>query len=249
MSDAEPTPDRPEVSRRRFRQFIPRPSTAVAGGVAPWARVAASDRRPIPLERAVGSLTGLLLPAAVEPRPRPQAAVLVPLFERAGDTAVVLIRRSLSLMSNPGDLAFPGGRLERDERAVDAALREADEEVGLSPGSVNLLGRLAVVNRTRVRERVVPYVGTMTAEPCLRAHPGEVDAVLTLSLSDLAAAGVYWEEEWTMPGQASRLLPFFADAAILGDDVIWGMTAAVLRELLTAVLAPGPAPGPESPIA
>ncbi|MFZ0170792.1 MAG: CoA pyrophosphatase [Acidimicrobiales bacterium] len=243
MSDAEPTPDGSELSRRRFRQFIPRPGSAVVGGPAPWSSMAAGDRRPITLERAVASLGSLLLPAAVEPDPPPHAAVLVPLFERAGDTAAVLIRRALSLMSNPGDLAFPGGRLEPGERAVDAALREAEEEVHLSPGSVSVLGRLAVVNRSRRSERVVPYVATMAAEPSLRPDPGEVDAVLIVSLSDLAADGVYWEEEWTIPGEGSRRLPFFADQACLGDDVIWGMTALVIRELLVAVLASGPHSG------
>jgi len=66
-----------------------------------------------------------------------------------------------------------------------------------------------------------------------------VDAVLLVGLSDLAADGSYWEEEWTIPGQGSRRLSFFAHPQALGDDVIWGMTATVIRELLTAVLTPG----------
>jgi 8-oxo-dGTP pyrophosphatase MutT (NUDIX family) len=149
----------------------------------------------------------------------------------------VLIRRSLFLMSSPGDLAFPGGRLEPGERALDAALREADEEVALDPKSVSVLGRLTVVNRARGHERVVPYVGLLQTEPALRRDPSEVDAILTVSLSDLAADGVYWEEEWQIPGEASRCLPFFADTEALGDDVLWGMTAMVIRELLSAILA------------
>jgi len=237
--DAEAAREAPEVHRHRFRQFIPRPSSAIAGGLAPWSARAEGERRPIPLDRAAASLRGLLVPASVEPEPRPHAAVLIPLFERAGDTTTVLIRRSLSLMSNPGDLAFPGGRLEAGERAIEAALREAEEEVGLSPDSVSVLGRLAVVSRARRSEGVVPFVGTLAAEPSLEGHPGEVDAVITVALSDLAGEGVYWEEEWQVPGQGSRLLPFFADPGVLGDDVIWGMTATVIRELLSVVLAPG----------
>lgn len=236
--DAEPTPVAP-APPRRFRQFIPRPSSALAGGPAPWSAVAAGERRPISLERAAAALEGGLLPASEDPHPRPDAAVLIPLFERDGETAAVLIRRSLALMSNPGDVAFPGGRLDPGERAIDAALREAEEEIGLSPGSVSVLGRLPVVKRARGRERIVAYVGTLPAEPSLRPEPGEVDAVLTVLLSDLAAEGVYWEEEWQIPGEGSRLLPFFAHAEALGDDVVWGMTAVLIRALLTAVLAPG----------
>ncbi len=228
----------PPLSTRRFRQFIPRPPSASRGGPAPWTGRAVGG---LSLGRVVSRLTPILVPPADEPEHRPHAAVLVPLFERAGEAVVVLIRRSLWLMSNPGDLAFPGGRLEPGERPLDAALRVAHEEVGLDPVTVSLLGRLAVVNRARSPERVVPYVGVLAAEPALSPQPGEVDAVITVSLSDLIAEGVYWEEEWQIPGDGPRRLPFFANPEALGDDVIWGMTAMILREMLTAVTAAPPA--------
>jgi 8-oxo-dGTP pyrophosphatase MutT (NUDIX family) len=195
------------------------------------------QRSTISLDRVATALGHVLTPPLEEPEHRPHAAVLVPLFERAGDSHVVLIRRSLFLMSSPGDLAFPGGRLEPGERALDAALREAEEEVALDSRTVTVLGRLTVVNRARGHERVAPYVGLTRTEPTLRRDPGEVDAILTVSLSDLAADGVYWEEEWQIPGEAPRKLPFFADPEALGDDVLWGMTALVIRELLSAVLS------------
>ncbi|MGO8874187.1 MAG: NUDIX hydrolase [Acidimicrobiales bacterium] len=233
--DAETTPD---AEGRRFRQFIPRPLSAAPGGPAPWSAMASAERRPIALQRAIGSLEGVVAPAGA-PDVRPTAAVLVPLFERDGEATTVLIRRSLVLMRNPGDLAFPGGALEPGEHPVHAALREAHEEVGLRPGSVSVLGRLATVSRAIGSELVVPYVGILAGEPELRPQPAEVDAVLLVGLADLAADGSYWEEEWTIPGQGSRRLPFFAHPQALGDDVIWGMTAMVIRELLSAVLAPG----------
>lgn len=194
------------------------------------------ERSPIPLGRVVASLTGLLLPAFVEPDPRPHAAVLVLLFERHGDTATLLIRRSLSLATNPGDMAFPGGRLEPGERALDAALREAEEEVGLSAGFVSVLGRLPAVTRGPRGDSVVPYVGVVAGEPTVRAEPGEVDGIIEVALSDLAGEGSYWEEIWQIPGAGTRLLAFFAHCEPLADDVVWGMTAMVLRGLLSAVL-------------
>lgn len=239
--DTADAPEAGELGLRRFRQFIPRPSSAAAGGPAPWAAVSSEHRSPLSLGRVAAALEPVLAPPSEEPEHRPHASVLVPLFERDGDTRVVLIRRSLLLMSSPGDLAFPGGRLEPAERALDAALREAEEEVALDPLSVSVLGRLTVVNRARGHERVVPYVGLLGSEPVLRRDPNEVDAILTVSLSDLAADGVYWEEEWQIPGEASRRLPFFADPHALGDDVLWGMTAMVIRELLGAVLSAPPA--------
>jgi 8-oxo-dGTP pyrophosphatase MutT (NUDIX family) len=235
--DAGGAPGASDARLRQFRQSIPRPTSAAAGGPAPWADMTPEHRSPISLERVAAALRPVLAPAFEEPEHRPHASVLVPLFERAGDTCVVLIRRSFYLMSSPGDLAFPGGRLEPGERALDAALREAEEEVALDPQSVSVLGRLTVVNRALRHERVVPYVGLLPSTPSLRRHPGEVDAILTVALSDLAADGVYWEEDWQIPGNAPRLLPFFADVRALGDDVLWGMTAVVIRELLTTVLS------------
>ncbi len=236
-------PDTPEASspviepwNRPFRQRIPRPASASAGSPAPWSGLPICERRSIGLDRAVADLSELLLPVSREPEPRPQAAILVTLFERDGDALTALIRRPLSMASNPGDLAFPGGRLEPGENAAAAALREAEEEVGLRPETVSMLGRLPAVSRSRQSESVVPYVGVLAGEPSFRACPGEVDAIIEVALSDLAGEDSYWEEEWHVQGSGSRSLCFFAHQKALADEVIWGMTARVIRDLLSFVL-------------
>ena len=225
------------MSGRQYRQQIPRPRASVPGGIAPWAGLAADERRPIRLETVVATLGPRLVPPDEEPEDRPVAAVLIPLFEVEGETSVLLIRRSSFLASNPGDIAFPGGRLEAGETALHASLREAEEEVGLPAESVRVLGRMEMVFRARRGGRIAPYLGVLAAPPAgLTAQPYEVDEVLTVSLADLAEEGVYWEERWDMPGEGSRVLSFFSHRGALGDDVIWGMTAGVLRQLLSAVL-------------
>lgn len=224
---------------QRYRQFIPRPQGAVVGDTAPWAELPASARRPITLDRIAGALESRLAPPEEEPANRPHAAVLVPIFERDGEAMIVLIRRSFMLASNPGDLAFPGGRLEPGERAVDAAVREAEEEVALKPDEMRVLGRLGDVNRPRARGSVVPYVALLPAEPRLHPDPIEVDGIFKVSLADLVEDGRFWEEEWLIPEQGSRVLSFFAHPTVLGEDVIWGMTAMILRELLSEVLLVG----------
>ncbi len=231
------------MTGRQFRQHIPRPHGTVPGGIAPWSGLAADRRRPIRLEQVAAALRPLLSPAEEEPEERPVAAVLVPLFELDGETSVLLIRRSSFLARNPGDIAFPGGGLERGEAPVRAALREAEEEVALPAASVEVLGRMEMVFRGRRGGRIAPYLGILAAPPAnLRAQPYEVDELLVVTLADLAEEGVYWEERWDVPGEASRVLSFFAHPGFLGDDVIWGMTAGVLRQLLSAVLlASGPA--------
>ncbi len=225
-----------EPWRRPCRQLIPRPPSASAGSPAPWSSVPISERRSIGLDRAVAELSELLLPVSREPEPRPHAAVLVALFELDGEASTALIRRPLSMASNPGDLAFPGGRLECGESAVDAALREAEEEVGLRPDTVSVLGHLPAVGRARRSETVVPYVGVLAGKPSFRACPGEVDVIIEIPLSDLAGDDSYWEEEWHIEGSGSRALSFFAHQMSLADDVIWGMTARVIRDLLSLVL-------------
>jgi 8-oxo-dGTP pyrophosphatase MutT (NUDIX family) len=192
-------------------------------------------RRDITNERVRRDLTPSLAPPESEPVDRPHAAVLVPIFERDGEATLVLIRRGLMLASGPGDLAFPGGRIERGERAVDAAVREAEEEVALRRGSMTLLGRLSGVHRQRAAGWVVPYVALLDGEPRLQPDPVEVDCVLTVAIADLAADGTFWQEEWQIPGQGPRTLSFFAHET-LGPDVIWGMTAGIVTELLTELL-------------
>ena len=241
--DAESRSDAPELHLRPYRQLIPRPTSAVVGGLAPWSAMPAAERRPIPLSLVVARLGAVMARPSDAPAHRPHAAVLVPLFDREGEAMVVLIRRSFSLAISPGDLAFPGGRLEPGEAPRDAALREADEEVGIGRDSVSVLGSLPLVERPTRGGAVLPYIGTLDAEPLLRPEPGEVEAVFTVALSDLAADAAYWEEEWQILGEGSRRLSFFADPQVLGDDVVWGMTAMLLRCLLTAVLAPEAAGG------
>ncbi len=236
--EAEPAAARPELHRRQYRQTIPRPASVVVGGTAPWAALAHHGHTSIPLRQVVSRLGDVLVPVTAEPEEPPQAAVLVALFEIGGDTVTTLIRRSWTLVMNPGDLAFPGGRLEPGERAVDAAVREAHEEVRLDPAAVEVLGSLPVVRRGRSSEQVLPFVATLQGEPALTPQPNEVEAVLTVPFSVLAAEGAYWEETWSEPGRGERRLAFFADPVSLGDDVIWGMTAGILHQLLTIVLSP-----------
>ncbi|MGH9170273.1 MAG: NUDIX hydrolase [Acidimicrobiales bacterium] len=224
-----------EPWRRQFRQFIPRPASSTMGRPAPWAGVAPGRRRVISCETVKADLTPRLVPAESEPDDRPHAAVLVPIFERDGQATLVLIRRGFMLSSSPGDLAFPGGRIEAGERAVDAAVRESEEEVALRPETLTLLGRLSGVSRPRFPGWVAPYVALLDSEPSLVPAPVEVDGVLTVSLADLAADGAFWQEEWDVPGQGERLLSFFATAS-LGHDVIWGLTARIVTELLSELL-------------
>jgi 8-oxo-dGTP pyrophosphatase MutT (NUDIX family) len=162
------------------------------------------------------------------------AAVLVALFEEAGEARVILTRRSDQLRSHTGEVSFPGGRLEPDEPAISAALREASEEVGLDPSTVEILGELSPLATLSSRSGITPFVGELNSRPSLHPNPAEVELAFDIALADLLTDGVYREELWQradMPGGV-RSIHFFD----LPEDIIWGATARILRELLDLII-------------
>jgi 8-oxo-dGTP pyrophosphatase MutT (NUDIX family) len=141
-------------------------------------------------------------------------------------------------------VAFPGGRVEGGETAVEAALREAHEEVDLDPAAVTVLGQLRPRPTLASNSVMTPVVGTLAVRPVLRASPSEVARVFDVALSDLAAEGVFTEELWSVPGRrgTSGILGgefpvWFFD---VGGETVWGATARTLVELMCSVLGVPP---------
>jgi len=166
--------------------------------------------------------------------PLTPAAVLVPIVASAAPT-VLLTLRGRHLRAHAGQVAFPGGRVEAtDASPVAAALREAEEEIGLAPASVRVLGCLAD-HVTGTGFRVSPVVGLVDPPVALRPDPGEVDEVFELPLATLLSPGaVAWREE-TVLGRRRRVLVVRHDR-----HLIWGATAAILAALGAALGAPRP---------
>lgn len=161
------------------------------------------------------------------------AAVLCAVFDDAGQAEVILTRRSSRLRSHTGEVSFPGGRLESGETPAAAALREAKEEVGLDPASVEIVGRLSPLSTRRNPSAITPFVGILPARPHLRPNHAEVERAFTVPLAELFRSDVFHEELWTGPDGSERSVTFFD---VVGDTV-WGATARVLRELLDRIWA------------
>lgn len=247
-TDAAGSTDAAEMPPRRGgAQPIPRPEVARPGRPAPWDRGGAGKLRPRPRLISVADVRAALarrgepagppaeVPTVALPGPsRRPAAVLCALFDEEGIAEVVLTRRSAGLRSHTGQVSFPGGRLDPGETPVQAALREAHEEVGLDPASVDVFGRLATVRTVVNPAPIVPFVAALPGRPDLHPNPAEVERAFTVSLTELSDPDVYREELWTFADGIERPMHFFE---LIGDTV-WGATARMLWELLELVLAP-----------
>lgn len=222
-------------------QVIPRPADWRAGPPAPWRdwpdprqRITVADVRAAltargePPDSNTTEVPLIALPGAS----RRPAAVLCAVFDEDGQAQVVLTRRSSRLRSHTHQVSFPGGRLDPGEEPEHAALREAQEEVGLDPEQVELIGRLTKMRTVVNPAPITPYVGVLAGRPELRPNPAEVERAFTVPLIELAEPEVFREEIWRFPDGQDRSMYFFE---LIGDTV-WGATARMLYELIELVL-------------
>jgi 8-oxo-dGTP pyrophosphatase MutT (NUDIX family) len=161
------------------------------------------------------------------------AAVLVPLFEHEKEAHVLLTRRRPDLRYHAGQVSFPGGRIEPGESVLTAALREAQEEVGVEPARVDVLGQLDEVLVLATGFRLTPWVGLVPYPYPYMPQPAEVEEILHVPLAALARDGVHRTEEREAYG--GRHMVHFYD---LPAVTIWGATARVLHQLLTLWSSP-----------
>ncbi len=218
------------VARRGGAQKIPRPPTIRLGGPPAWAGLAPEARR-LRLDDVRRRCKEFPAPPSAPRIPGNQAAaVLVPLFEAGGETRVVLTRRPETMPSHRGDVAFPGGKAhpDIDPTLLDAALREAEEEIGLPRAAVEIVAELETISTVTSRFLVAPFVGLLAAPPVLRPDPREVERVFDVALSELMADGVHRVEYWGT-GVLTRDVHIFE----LEDETVWGLTARILAGFLT----------------
>ena len=159
-----------------------------------------------------------------------EAAVLVPVTEAEGGLEVVMIRRREDLRLHPGQISFPGGRIEPgDADARAAALREAREEIGLEPAHVEVVGRLSETLVVMTGFRLTPWVGVVPYPYRFVAQPEEVAGIVRFRVEDLLRPGVHRTGTREAYGMVHEVHYFE-----LGDAVIWGASARILHELLVA---------------
>jgi 8-oxo-dGTP pyrophosphatase MutT (NUDIX family) len=154
------------------------------------------------------------------------AAVLVPLIARPSGVSVLLTRRADTLTKHSGQIAFPGGRLDPGENAVEAALREAREEIGLNPALVEVLG-LGDAYETGTGFLITPVVGWLAAEPVVAPSEAEVAEIFETPWDFLMDAANHRRDFLDMPSGDRR----WYWAMPWQERYIWGATAGIIRSL------------------
>jgi 8-oxo-dGTP pyrophosphatase MutT (NUDIX family) len=211
------------TGRRGGNQQIPRPDTWTEHHEPPWS--AESTWSIDDLVDRVPEHSAPLLPSFPDAR---VLAVLIALVAGDAGPEVLLTRRSMEMRNHRGEVSFPGGRLDPGETPIDAALREAHEEVGLDPSAPAVVGELAHLNTIVSRSYIVPIVSVLERRPELEPRTGEVDRVFWTPIVELTRPGTYRMERWGSPPM-DRPLHFFE----LDDETVWGATAHMLVDLLT----------------
>lgn len=183
------------------------------------------DAEPGGPEWNLDELDGLL--GSAPPRP---AAVLLGLVDRGDDLNLLLTRRNDGLRLHAGQVSLPGGRLDPDDAgALDAALREAAEEIGLARVQARPLGYLDPV-RTVTGFRVVPLIAQVDPGFVARPDPAEVAAVFEVPMSFLLAPDHLRALTIEFAGRPRRVLEFIPYPGA-PDQRIWGVTASILYNL------------------
>jgi 8-oxo-dGTP pyrophosphatase MutT (NUDIX family) len=168
---------------------------------------------------------------AVEAEGFTPAAVLIPLYEKAGEHYLVVTKRTETVNYHRGQISFPGGVHQvGDESLMDTALRESWEEIGLNPRDVEILGELDSMCTFTTNYVVSPFVAAIPYPYEFRANPGEVEEIIEVPLAALLDRSNFREELQPLQG---RLIPQYFYQ--YGDRVIWGATARILKQFLQTV--------------
>lgn len=153
------------------------------------------------------------------------SAVLVAITDRP-EPGLILTQRASHLRKHAGQVAFPGGGIDPDDAdAVAAALREAEEEIGLPPALVDVIGT-GDVFRTWSGFSITPVIGVIPADVALTPQPDEVEAVFEVPLAHILDPAVQVIRQVVREGTVHRYLEI-----LWQDRLIWGVTGAMLLNL------------------
>ncbi|MGR5131569.1 CoA pyrophosphatase [Vibrio alfacsensis] len=155
-----------------------------------------------------------------------EAAVLIGFVERTDGLQVIFTKRAMHLRHHPGQISFPGGKFEHtDERLVNTALREAEEEIGLSPRHINVFGQLPKLP-TISQFNVTPFLAFVSPDYVTCIDPNEVEAVFEVPANHILNPEKLYSAKFHLKNTSHRVfaIPF-------EQHFIWGMTAQIIESM------------------
>lgn len=158
------------------------------------------------------------------------AAVMALLVERASGWNIILTQRPETMPSHPGQISFPGGKREGGESIQVTALRETEEEIGVKPVDITLIGRLPSFDAVS-EYRITPFIGLLEGKAKLIANPGEVEDIFEVPLSFLMDDSNHKPRDIFFDGKEHRLIDLPYESPDGTHRNIWGMTAMMIYRL------------------
>lgn len=222
------------TKRRGGNQVIPRPDSWRLGDVPSW--IDNLSLLPLPdvsvlanrIADRVVSVENLSSELSQEwVASARSSAVLVALVDTDSGPSFILTTRADHLRNHRGEVSFPGGRVEEAESVHAAALRESEEEIGLLPQYVRVVGELDPLTTFVSNSMIVPVVGVVESIAGLCINPDEVSRVLIVPIAELLTSKTYHNEWWLTP-RGDMNIHFFD----LDDETIWGATARIIRQFI-----------------
>jgi mutator protein MutT len=151
------------------------------------------------------------------------SSVLLLLYPENNELNVCLIKRPAHMKHHAGQIALPGGRVEKGETALETALRETEEEIGISPQEIEILGTLSELYVQVSRFQIHPFVGWLNTKPEFRICQNEVEKTISFPLKNMQNA---FEEVELKTILGTLKVPCFQ----FEGEIIWGATAMILSE-------------------
>jgi len=162
-----------------------------------------------------------------------QSGVLILLFPYEGQLYTCLTRRPVTMKHHPGQISFPGGKVEDGDLSAEmTALREANEEVGIDPASVEVLGQLSDLYVEVSRFLIQPYLAWANEKPDFVTNSDEVEEIILFPVGELASHEVVCETDVETVSGVLRVSCYPFDGKL-----IWGATAMILSELVELLKA------------
>ncbi|MEX0663013.1 MAG: CoA pyrophosphatase [Balneolaceae bacterium] len=155
------------------------------------------------------------------------SSVLIPIFIDENNQLNVILTLRTSGIRHGGQICFPGGRSEQNEEPLATALRESQEEIGLPPEDVQVIGSITSFYLHHTNNKIEPFIGFLEKKPKLTRNPNEVEEIITVELNILATEDKLINERWNLEHNSFDV-PYWN----IHKVPLWGATAMIMSELM-----------------